>query len=136
MPHKQFGNKVTFRGRPDVKQGDNCNPQVIDAVFDKWMQRAVSTVQEYSEPITGKKLASVRTVIGVDPQGLYLDQVGELVEPEDGLAYFVEGFNIQGYRANIRAGIERACAWWVQDHFGEFIVADPSHCVVTKNRPI
>lgn len=138
MPSTRFGMKASLAKRPNIRQGAQCNPEVIATVFDHYWSQALRTIDTYSESTkAGDVLRCVnpRTVISIDPTGLYFDQICDLVDSIEGQIWFASQFNSLGYRDNIKVAINRASQAWLQGDFNHHYRVDSSGMVILDQRP-
>lgn len=130
---KRFGNQATISKMPDARNGKIINPEIPPQIFEMYWTNALGTLQRWNGDGV-QKLINPRTVIAVDDRGIYLDQICDAVDLVAGLEWEQSGFNLNGYRENIRRGIQLACEWWADDEWKRFLYITQGNVEETKSK--
>lgn len=130
---KRFGNQVTLIDKPSVRANGKINPIYPPKIIEAYLQASIATLQQWTNE-NGEKLREPRTVISLDDRGLFLDQVCDVTDVTDGLAWFLESFNRSAYEDHLRDGIRRACDWWAANDWNRHLLISEVRIVETDQR--
>jgi hypothetical protein len=98
--------------------GDQPNPQIVAVVKDRYWSMAFETLKTWSDP-EGRRLINPRTIVSIDPDTIFLDQLCDVAEGPAALEWFTASFNETQYHAMVQAGIDRAAAQWARAKSGK-----------------
>ncbi len=130
MPEsRHFGNKVTLTQWIKSRQ---VPEQLKTQTFDMFWHHALNNIQSYSLP-DGRRLSNPSVIITPEPEYLILDLYADLVSSLEGLQWFAEKFNTNGFKMNINKALETGFSLWTKKIYSKSILATERGITDRKN---